>query len=147
MLNGTENSRPAFILEAGIVHLAASRPISSQRAPRASPARTAVNAIISTHNTADGCMYFTRRIAPSAAATSRCGSARYQAGKRPTGRRDHAATYWRILSSATRTRTRGTGFAGCMFHMCTSRSRLRQVLLEIYFAVLVETKRNDFDTH
>ena len=56
VLNGTVNSRPAFILDAGIVHLAASRSISSQRAPRASPARTAVNAIISTHNTADGCM-------------------------------------------------------------------------------------------
>ena len=76
VLNGTENSRPAFILDAGIVHVAASTPISSQRAPRASPARTAVSAIISTHNTADGCMYFTRRIAPSAAATSRCRSAR-----------------------------------------------------------------------
>ena len=76
VLNGTENSRPTFILNAGIVLLAVSMPISYQRAPCASPARTAVNAIISTHYTADGCMYFTRRIAPSAAATSRCRSAR-----------------------------------------------------------------------
>ena len=35
-----------------------------------------VNATISTHNTADGWMYLTRRIVPSAAATSRCGRAR-----------------------------------------------------------------------
>ena len=34
VLKGTQNSRPAFILDAGIVHLAASMSISSQRAPR-----------------------------------------------------------------------------------------------------------------
>ena len=76
MLKGTENSRPAFILDAGIVHTPAFRSISSQHAPRASPALTAVSTIISTHNIAEGWMYLTRRIARSAAATSPCGNAR-----------------------------------------------------------------------
>ena len=75
VLNGTANSRPAFILDAGIVHIAASMSISSQRAPRASPGRTAVSAIISTHSAAAGCASVVRLIARSAGVTSRFGGA------------------------------------------------------------------------
>ena len=40
-----------------------------------------------------------------------------------TRRTDHATICSRTRRSARRTRTRGTGFARCMFDMCTSRSR------------------------
>jgi hypothetical protein len=42
LLSGTECALPAFILPAGIVHVAASRSISSHVAPMTSPERAAV---------------------------------------------------------------------------------------------------------
>ena len=83
LLSGTANSRPAFILEGGIVHRAAPMSISSHRAPRASPGRTAVSTISSTHRAAEGCVSVVRRSARSAAATSPCGSARWWLGPLP----------------------------------------------------------------
>ena len=75
VLNGTENSRPAFILDAGIVHNARRQvDLAPPRPARLSgPHRRQRDRLDAQHRRR--VLYFTNRIAPSAAAITRCGRA------------------------------------------------------------------------